>query len=266
MAEDGRISVESKQIVLNVHEKLRKEIREIAVRKSWSEEQKKKFEEKLCELYHHSVEDSIKENVTVGGQEWDNISPQFEVTSNSVIQEEMEPINQDRTAQVFAICSELEDLLKDTTFKRKKYPQQITERIQIILESRKAMLENYQLLSKSESPLTSLHVLMPEFEEYMQRFKTACRKIPQLSKSFQDFQEKVLRLQQAIQCHNVLQKSETDAILFGRDNNDIDINTPQKIETNTSESNSENITWFEGPQKKSQPEQIHISTQSSYCT
>lgn len=50
MAEDGRISVESKQIVLNVHEKLRKEIREIAVRKSWSEEQKKEFEEKLCEV------------------------------------------------------------------------------------------------------------------------------------------------------------------------------------------------------------------------
>lgn len=137
----------------------------------------------------------------------------------------------------------------------------------------------------------------------MQRFKTTCRKIPQLSKvqimcatkilglvhcfnnivtiqyifilpifsslflqSFQDFQEKVLRLQQAIQCHNVLQKNETDTILFGRDNNDIDISTPQKIETNTSESNIENITWFEGPQKKSQPEQIHISTQSSYCT
>ena len=50
MAEDGRISVESKQIVLNVHEKLRKEIREIAVKKSWSEEQKKAFEEKLCEV------------------------------------------------------------------------------------------------------------------------------------------------------------------------------------------------------------------------
>lgn len=50
MAEDGRISVESKQIVLNVHEKLRKEIREIAVRKSWSEEQKKEFAEKLCEV------------------------------------------------------------------------------------------------------------------------------------------------------------------------------------------------------------------------
>lgn len=50
MAEDGRICVESKQIVLNVHEKLRKEIHEIAVRKSWSEEQKIEFEEKLCEV------------------------------------------------------------------------------------------------------------------------------------------------------------------------------------------------------------------------
>ena len=39
----------------------------------------------ISKLYHHSVEDTIKENVTVGGQEWDNISPQ--VTSNSVIQE-----------------------------------------------------------------------------------------------------------------------------------------------------------------------------------
>lgn len=41
----------------------------------------------ISKLYRHSVEDTIKENVTVGGQEWDNISPQFEVTSNSVIQE-----------------------------------------------------------------------------------------------------------------------------------------------------------------------------------
>lgn len=50
MAEDGRICVESKQMVVNVHEKLRKEIHEIAAKKSWSEEQKKEFEEKLCEV------------------------------------------------------------------------------------------------------------------------------------------------------------------------------------------------------------------------
>lgn len=41
----------------------------------------------ILKLYHQSVEETIKENVTIGGQEWSNVSPQVEVTSNSIIQE-----------------------------------------------------------------------------------------------------------------------------------------------------------------------------------
>ncbi|XP_068682331.1 kinetochore-associated protein NSL1 homolog [Montipora foliosa] len=258
MADDRRVSVENKNIVHSVHEKLRKEIHEIAERKSWSAKQKEEFEKKLCELYQHSVEDTIKANITIGGQEWNDAIP--EVSSNSVIREEMEPINKDRVAQVFAICSEFEDLLKETTCKRKKYPQQITERMRIILASRKEMLENYQSLLKNDSSLSSSHALTSasEFEEYIQRFETACQEIPQLSKSFQDLQEKAFRLQQAVSCHSAVCKSETDAILFGRDNNNV--SSPQKID---SQSNNENVAWWEGLKQKSQPAQRQIAAQNA---
>ena len=53
---------------------------------------------------------------------------------------EMEPLNGDRVAQVFTLCSELEDLFKDTTSKRKKYPQQITGGIKSILQRQKELL------------------------------------------------------------------------------------------------------------------------------
>ena len=62
------------------------------------------------------------------------------MVNNNYLFSEMEPINRDKVAQVFAICSELEDLLKDTTSKRKNYPQQITEGIKKILQCRKEML------------------------------------------------------------------------------------------------------------------------------
>ncbi|XP_068729286.1 uncharacterized protein [Montipora capricornis] len=274
MADDRKVSVENKNIVHSVHEKLRKEIHEIAERKSWSAKQKEEFEKKLCELYQHSVEDTIKANITIGGQEWNDAIP--EVSSNSVIREEMEPINKDRVAQVFAVCSEFEDLLKETTCKRKKYPQEITERMRIILASREEMLvrgvvkskqssiswsmENYQSLLKNDSSLSSSHALTSasEFEEYIQRFEIACQEIPQLSKSFQDLQEKAFRLQQAVSCHSAVCKSETDAILFGRDNNNV--SSPQKID---SQSNNENVAWWEGLKQKSQPAQRQIAAQNA---
>ena len=56
---------------------------------------------------------------------------------------ELEPLNRDRVEQVFAICSELEELMKDTTFKRKHYPQQITEGIKKILQSKRELLVSF---------------------------------------------------------------------------------------------------------------------------
>lgn len=53
---------------------------------------------------------------------------------------EMEPLNRDRLAQVLAICSDLEDLIRDTAGKRKKYPQQIEEVVNRILQRRREML------------------------------------------------------------------------------------------------------------------------------
>lgn len=47
MADDGRVCVDSKQSVLKIHEKLRKEVHKIAEKKSWSAEQKEEFEEKI---------------------------------------------------------------------------------------------------------------------------------------------------------------------------------------------------------------------------
>ena len=58
---------------------------------------------------------------------------------------ELEPLNRDRVEQVFAVCSELEDLMKDTTFKRKNYPQQITEGIKKILQSKKELLVSFTM-------------------------------------------------------------------------------------------------------------------------
>ena len=53
---------------------------------------------------------------------------------------EMEPLNRDRVAQVLTLCSELEDLFKETTSKRKKYPQQITEGMKKILQRQRELL------------------------------------------------------------------------------------------------------------------------------
>lgn len=53
---------------------------------------------------------------------------------------EMEPLNRDRLTQVLAICSDLEDLIRDTAGKRKKYPQQIEEVVNRILQRRREIL------------------------------------------------------------------------------------------------------------------------------
>ena len=50
MADDGRVCVDSKQSVLKIHEKLRKEVHKIAEKKSWSAEQKEEFKKKILEV------------------------------------------------------------------------------------------------------------------------------------------------------------------------------------------------------------------------
>ena len=50
MADERKVCVESKQIVLRIHEKLKNEIHEIAEKKSYTTEQKEEFEKKLLEV------------------------------------------------------------------------------------------------------------------------------------------------------------------------------------------------------------------------
>lgn len=50
MADEGRVSVNSKQTVLRIHEKLKKEVHQIADKKSWTAKQKDEFEKKLLEV------------------------------------------------------------------------------------------------------------------------------------------------------------------------------------------------------------------------
>lgn len=50
MADEGRVSVNSKQTVLRIHEKLKKEVHQIAEKKSWTVKQKDEFEKKLLEV------------------------------------------------------------------------------------------------------------------------------------------------------------------------------------------------------------------------
>lgn len=50
MADDGRVSLNSKQTVLRIHDKIKKEVHEIASKKSWNAQQKEEFERKLLEV------------------------------------------------------------------------------------------------------------------------------------------------------------------------------------------------------------------------
>lgn len=50
MADEERVSVNSKQTVLVIHEKLKKEVHQIAEKKSWTVKQKDDFEKKLLEV------------------------------------------------------------------------------------------------------------------------------------------------------------------------------------------------------------------------
>lgn len=50
MADEGRVSVNSKQTVLRIHEKLKKEVHEIAKMKCWTAGQKEEFAKKLLEV------------------------------------------------------------------------------------------------------------------------------------------------------------------------------------------------------------------------
>lgn len=65
---------------------------------------------------------------------------------------EMEPLNRDRLAQVLAICSDLEDLIRDTAAKRKKYPQQIEQVVNEILQRRREMLVSLTVYWLSVEP------------------------------------------------------------------------------------------------------------------
>lgn len=50
MADDSKIWVEKKQVVLKIHQKLKKEISNIANTKSWDNEKKESFEKSLLEV------------------------------------------------------------------------------------------------------------------------------------------------------------------------------------------------------------------------
>ncbi|CAH3128220.1 unnamed protein product [Pocillopora meandrina] len=269
MADDGRVSVNSKQTVLRIHDKIKKEVHEIASKKSWNAQQKEEFERKLLELYKESVEETIKENVTIGGQAWDNVG-ESEASSSSLLQEEVEPLNRDRITEVLQICSELDDMIRDTTQKRKKYPQQIVEGVGNILQSHKEFLENYQPMIKSNLLSGGSNVITPDLEECIQRLQGAASDVMQLSKSFPELHSKAERLQQAVHSRQAMQECETDGVLFALENKNETLNSSSTEPTvlqddeSTEKLKMVDFLWWGGERRRSRPPVRFDASQNTY--
>jgi len=79
--------------------------------------------------------------------------------------------------------------------------------------------------------------------------------------SFPELHSKVDRLQQVVQSHKSMSKSETDAVLFGRDSNSNNMHA-SCVEALVSQDNqpsgslnSMDFMWWGGSKRKSQPPQ-----------
>ena len=77
--------------------------------------------------------------------------------------------------------------------------------------------------------------------------------------SFPELSSKADRLQQVVQSHKTMQKSETDAVLFGRQSDSDAAQTSSKDtsilhgDQHSGSLNSMDFMWWGGPKRKSQP-------------
>ncbi|KAK3735830.1 hypothetical protein QZH41_019931 [Actinostola sp. cb2023] len=214
MADDSKVWVENQTIVQRIHQKLKKEISEIAKSKSWSVEKAQAFETSFLELYKDVIQETVKSNVSVSGKEWvdEPIETQSETTAHTV----QEPVNKERLKEVNDMWSSLEDLIKETTGKRKKYPPIITNSMKTILQCKVELLETYSPAVKSETIQHSHVENKQDKAECIQRLQDVIEEQARLSKTFPDLQDKVEGLHQAISTHQGMEASETDAVLFGK--------------------------------------------------
>lgn len=200
----------------------------------------------------------MQENVVIGGQSWDN-SGQLEDSSSSLLQEEMEPLNRDRITEVLQICSDLEDMIRDTTQKRKRYPQQVVEGVSNILQSQKEFLEHYQPVIKSNLLSGGTSVITPDLEECIQRLQATASDVMQLSKSFPELHSKAERLRQAVHSHQAMQECETDGVLFALENKNETLNSSStepavmRDEENTETLKLVDFLWWGGEKRRSRP-------------
>ncbi|KAK3714384.1 hypothetical protein QZH41_020612, partial [Actinostola sp. cb2023] len=138
MADDSKVWVENQTIVQRIHQKLKREISEIVEAKSWSVEKAQAFEKRFLELYKDVIQETVKSNVSVSGKEWvdEPIETQSETTAHTV----QELVNKERLKEVNDMWSSLEDLIRETTGKRKKYPPIITNSMKTLLQCKVELL------------------------------------------------------------------------------------------------------------------------------
>ncbi|KAK3714375.1 hypothetical protein QZH41_020613 [Actinostola sp. cb2023] len=244
MADDSKVWVENQTIVQRIHQKLKREISEIVEAKSWSVEKAQAFEKILLELYKDVIQETVKSNVSVSGKEWvdEPIETQSETTAHTV----QESVNKERLKEVNDMWSSLEDLIRETTGKRKKYPPIITNSMKTILQCKVELLETYSPAEKSETiqhshvenkqgtciehsnntTIQHSHVENKQDKaEYIQRLQDVIEEQARLSKiispmfqpqTFPGLQDKVEGLHQVISTQQEMEASETDAVLFGK--------------------------------------------------
>ncbi|KXJ24789.1 uncharacterized protein LOC110247206 [Exaiptasia diaphana] len=211
MAEDSKVWVENQKIVQSIHQKLKKELSQIAKAKSWSVEKTEAFEKSLNELYKDVIQESVKSNVSVNGKEWVDELNTTQTTAKPV----QEPVNKERLKEVNNMWMSLEDLIRDTTSKHKTYPPKITQTMTNVLRSKVELLEKYSPVVKSDTIETSRPTCQDE-SDCTQRLQAAMTEQALLTKKFPSLQTKTEDLHQAMITHKEMQDSETDAVLFGK--------------------------------------------------
>ncbi|XP_031560972.1 uncharacterized protein LOC116296980, partial [Actinia tenebrosa] len=214
MADESKIWVEKQQTVLKIHQKLKKEISNIANAKSWDNEKKKDFEKSLFELYKDAIEESVKRNVSVNGKDWVD-EPAQAAHETTSCQEQMEPLNVERKREVNDMWSALEELLRETTKKRKEYPPLITEAVKNVLQYKVQIVDAYNPSLKTDA-IQSTAVNIAEDVECNQRLKQAIEDLTEISKAFPELQSKLDNLGQALATHKAMESSEVDAVLFSK--------------------------------------------------
>ncbi|XP_032237210.2 kinetochore-associated protein NSL1 homolog [Nematostella vectensis] len=207
MADETRISVASRQLPNRILEKLRREMHKIAQSKSWDNDTKKKFEGKLLELYKDTVEDSVKRNVAV-----ENPS-----TVDSEEKEAKKKAEKKKRLELIEMWTEVEELIRSTTSKRKVYPPKVVAAIDTMLRSKVQVVEEYHPSIRSEPLPSSSSVSEKDVDEFTSALTTAGHDLSSLSKDFPQLKGKLEAMLEAIRLQKGMETRETDAIVFGAD-------------------------------------------------